>query len=197
MVVDIILIVVFIAVIGFGFAEGLWANAIRLVNVVTAALLATSYFEPVAGWIAALVPSYEYFADILAIWGLFALVLAVLNALTELVSRKNVRFPPVVDRIGSGLLVTWAAWVMVCFTLTTLHTAPLPRNSLFGSFRPEQRMFFGLAPDRQWLAFVHKMSQGALSAAPFDPESEFVIKYAHRRSALEAHVKQTGSLRTR
>ena len=93
------------------------------------------------------------------------------------------------------------------YTLTTLHTAPLPREFLFGSFQAKQRMFFGLAPDRQWLAFVQKMSRGPLcrSASPdqwrreatvFDPAGEFMIKYATRRAVLQEHAEKTGTVRS-
>ena len=58
-------------------------------------------------------------------------------------------------------------------------------------------MFFGLAPDRKWLAFTQRMSQGAYSGATFDPEGEYMVKYAIRRAELEEHAKKTGTLRTR
>ena len=46
----------------------------------------------------------------------------------------------------------------------TLHTAPLARHFLGGAFQrePDSKMFFGLAPDRVWLAWVHRESKGVL-----------------------------------
>ena len=46
MYVTIALLIVFISCLAVTYTEGLWSNAIRLVNVVIAALLATNFFEP-------------------------------------------------------------------------------------------------------------------------------------------------------
>jgi hypothetical protein len=69
---------------------------------------------------------------------------------------------------------------------------------MFLAFRPEDPMIYGLAPDRRWLAFTQRMSDGTFArmaddAYPqghvFDPRGEFMIKYASRREAFE---KETG-----
>jgi len=199
-----LLVFIFAACVGFLYNEGMWGNAIRLVNVVTAALLATNYFEPAAQVLEDWFPSFTYFVDFLALWGLFAVLLAVLLAATDWVSRVKVRFVPIVNRIGGAVFAAWIGWVMVGFTLACLHTAPLARNflSFMGGFQPEQRMFFGLAPDRQWLAFTQKMSRGSFSRSGgrpdenvFDRRGEFMPKYASRRTNLEKNLATTGSAR--
>jgi len=186
------------------YTEGMWSNAISLINVVTAALLATNFFEPVARWLEGMQASYTYVWDFLALWGLFGLFMIVLRALTDQLSKVRVRFLKIADRIGSGLLSVWIGWVMVCFTMMTLHTAPLARNFLFEGFQPENKMIFSLAPDRQWLGFTQKMSMGAYSqsATPaereryvFDPTGSFMPKYATRRANLEGHIAQHDTLR--
>jgi len=170
-----LLVFIFAACVGFLYNEGMWGNAIRLVNVVTAALLATNYFEPAAQVLEDWFPSFTYFVDFLALWGLFAVLLAVLLAATDWVSRVKVRFVPIVKR---NFL------------------------SFMGGFQPEQRMFFGLAPDRQWLAFTQKMSRGSFSRSGgrpdenvFDRRGEFMPKYASRRTNLEKNLATTGSAR--
>jgi uncharacterized membrane protein required for colicin V production len=207
MLLNLLLLVIFAACVGFGYRNGLWSNAIRLVNVITAALLATNFFEPVADWLQGLAGSYQYFMDLVALWGLFVVFLGGMSLLTDFASRVKVRFATVVDRVGAAFFSAWVGWVMIGFTLATLHTAPLPREFLFHNFQAEQRMFFGLAPDRQWLAFVQKMSRGPLcrsatadqwrrEATVFDPAGEFMIKYATRRTVLEEHAAKTGTVRT-
>jgi uncharacterized membrane protein required for colicin V production len=207
MLLNILLLIIFAACVGFGYHNGLWSNAIRLVNVVTAALLATNFFEPLADWLQGFAPSYQYFTDIVAVWGLFVVFLGGLGLATDAASRVRVRFATIVDRIGAAFFSAWVGYVMVAFTLATLHTAPLSRDFLLGNFQAEQRMFFGLAPDRQWLAFVQRMSRGPLcrsasaeqwrrEATVFDPAAEFMIKYATRRSMLQEHATQTGTVRT-
>jgi len=196
----VLLFVIFAACVAFLYGEGLWSNAIRLINVVTAALVATTFWEPVATWLDGWNGSLTYVWDFLALWGLFCVAMIILRSITDFASRVKVRFLKIADRIGSALLSCWIGWVMVCFITFTLHTAPLARNFMGGGFRPEQRMFLGMAPDRQWLGFVQSVSQGAFSrsdARVFDPRSEFLPKYATRRANLEAHNNRTNSIRVR
>jgi hypothetical protein len=188
------------------YTEGMWSNAIRLINVVTAALLAMNFFEPAAKWLDDWQPSYTYYWDFLALWGLFGIFSLILRGLTDNVSKVQVRFMGLADRIGSWVFAVWVGWVMVCFTMMSFHTAPLARNFLFEGFQPEQRMFLGFAPDRQWLGFSQKESLGAFSqsATPeeweqekyvFDRNADFMPKYASRRSANESGIAKTGASR--
>ncbi len=197
-------LILFVAV-AMLYAEGMWSNAIRLINVVTAALLATNFYEPIARLLDSWAPKLTYVWDFLALWGLFALLMLMLRALTDQVSRVKVRFPERVDQVGSTFFALWVGWVVICFTLMTLHTAPLARNFLFGGFQPEQRMVFGLEPDRQWLGFMQKMSLGTFCRSAtreewrkqeyvFDPHGEFLPKYTARRAKLEANVAQHDSI---
>jgi hypothetical protein len=210
-----LLIVVFCACFGFLFREGMWSNAITLFNVVVAALLATNFFEWAARVLEGWGPSFTYHWDFLALWGLFALSMAILRGATDFISKVRVRFRKIADQIGSPLLAACVGWVMICFTAVTLHTAPLARDFMGGSFRPEEKMFLGLAPDRKWLAFVQSLSRGAFSQAAspedlrkepdwqedktrtFDPRSEFMPRYATRRANLETQVSKHGTTRIR
>jgi hypothetical protein len=106
-----------------------------------------------------------------------------------------------VELAGRSVLAIWIAWVMVSFIAMSLHAAPLPAHPFNGAWtNPQAGTFLGLAPDRQWLAFIQSRSRGALSRADanaksshemdegkrvFDPESEFIIKYHHRRRIYE------------
>ncbi len=198
------------------YAEGMWSNAVRLINVVTAALLATNFFEPVARWLDNQLPAGSYAWDFLSIWLLFAALLFAMRAATDTISRVQVRFHKIADQIGSGLFSFWISWVMICFTMMTLHTAPLARTFLFGGFQPEQRML-AVGPDRQWLGFVQQLSLGAFRRsvsqaerqsqryvfdsnagesryAVFDDNADFMRKYATRREDFAKHLAQTGSI---
>jgi hypothetical protein len=172
--------------------SGLWNNAITLFNTLTAALLATNFWEPLADWLDKQAPSYTYFWDFLAFWLVFGLSMVVFRAATDSLSRVTVRFKKPVDMAGGIFFACWTGWVMVCFATTTLHTAPLARNFLSGQFQrdPEIRMFFGLAPDRQWLGLAQSLSTGSLGrsnpdAHKFDPRGEFILKYGERRAKFE------------
>jgi hypothetical protein len=203
-----LMLVILFATVATLYTEGMWSNAISLINVVTAALLAVNYFEPLAAWLEGLGDwwrSCTYVWDFLALWILFAVFSLIFRSLTDQISRVKVRFLKVADQIGSAVFALWIGWVMVCFTMMTLHTAPLDRTFLFGGFQPEERMFLGFAPDRQWLGFVQQESEGAFCrlATPeewkqekyvFDPRGEYLLKYATRRANLQANVAKSGSI---
>jgi hypothetical protein len=204
-VLPILLALILFICVAMMYNEGMWSNAIRLINVVTAALLATNFFEPVARLLDEWAPKVTYLWDFAALWGLFALMMAMSRTLTDQISRVKVRFPERVDQVGGVVFALWVGWVMICFSLMTLHTAPLARNFLFGGFQAEQRMVGGLAPDRQWLGFVQKMSLGTYCRSAtrqewqkqkhvFDPHADFMPKYTVRRIQLEANVAQHDSI---
>ena len=71
----ILMLIILAACVATSYAEGMWSNAIRLINVVTAALLATNFFEPVAQWLDNWDHARTYVWDFLALWGLFAALL--------------------------------------------------------------------------------------------------------------------------
>ena len=81
--------------------------------------------------------------------------MAVFRTVTDLASRVRVRFLTIVDFWGGVAVSASIGWVMVCFTLASLHMAPLAQYPFLGSFQPQNGMFFGvLYPDREWLGFT-------------------------------------------
>jgi len=200
MLLTLLMLVIFAACVGLLYPEGMWSNALRLINVVTAALLAVNYFEPVAYWLEGMMPSFTYFWDYIALWGVFAVSMMVFRLITDRVSHVKVRFLILADRIGSGFFAAWVGWVMVCFTMMTLHAAPMERVFLSGGFQAESNMVVGLAPDRQWLGFVQKMSLGTFSRSEvntFDPQAEYMLKCASRRANLGNHMQSTDAILVR
>ena len=207
MIINLLMIAILFACAAMLYNDGMWSNSIRLINTIMAGLLAMNFFEPVADWLEGQAPAYTYFWDFIALWGLFIIFSLIFRLITDRLSQVKVKFLKIADQIGSGVLALWVGWVMVCFTLMSLNTAPLARNCLGGSFssKTEDRMFLGFAPDRQWLGFTQKMSQEAYARSAsdaewkaektiFDPRGEFLPKYATRRANLESNVKEKGSL---
>jgi len=189
--VEVVLIVIFALCVAFVFNEGLWSAAILFFNVLLAAVLATTLFEPVANLLDSMMPSLTYFSDFVAIWVTFAVCLVVLRLATDLTARHRVRFKKPVDMAGGIFFAAWIGWLMVQFTLFTVHLSPLGRNSMGFQEKPDTRMFFGLAPDRNWLAFIHRQTkEGAFMRTPppgnenahvFDPQGDLILKYGERR----------------
>ncbi len=193
----ILLILVFVAVFASVMTGGLWSNTLTLVNLLLAGLIATNYFEPFADYLDRTTPALTYVWDFVAIWVLFGIAMIVLRAATDFLSRIKVRFPIPVEKAGGILMAIWISWMAMCFTTATLHTAPLARHFLGGDFQPapDSKMFFGLAPDRFWLGWMHRQSSGTLSrfggARPFDAKGDFIVRYSNRRGEFEEQLTLT------
>lgn len=190
MIVNILLLLVFVAVVIVLTREGLWSGLVMLLNILAAATVSTAWYERVAALVDERMPSYTYLVDFLALWGLFAVVLLVMRLVTDRVSRTKVKFLRQVEMVGSPLVAVVAGWIMVCFAAASLHTAPVPRSVV--QAEPDSRsMFFGLAPDRKWLAWVRFATKdGPFAYAPggavvFDNEADFILRYGDRRLKLE------------
>ncbi|MHB0956506.1 MAG: hypothetical protein ACYC0X_10130 [Pirellulaceae bacterium] len=200
-----ILFVIFAICVAALWFQGLWSNAITLINMLLAMMLAFNYFEPLSVLLEGFEPSFTYLWDFLALWGLFALSFGLLRLVTDLLSRKRVVFDFWVETVGRSLLALWIAWLFIGFICATMHTAPLGPHPLGFQPTPTSGNFLGLAPGRQWLAFMQSRSRGALSRSEsnpdhlsplerdknlnvrmFDPESKFILKYYQRRLQFEA-----------
>jgi len=187
MIVNILLLVVFLAVTALLARDGLWSGLVMLPSVLLAASLATAWFETLAAVLEKILPSYTYLLDFLSIWTIFCLVLLVLREVTDRVSRTRVKYRRPLEMVGSVLVAAVVGWVMVAFTAASLHTAAVPRDLVQPT--PESRMFFGLSPDRKWLSWVRNASRsGPFSnvAHAFDKDADFILRYANRRQKLEA-----------
>jgi hypothetical protein len=187
MILNLVLLAVFVTVSVAVWKEGIWSGLVMLLDVLLAATAATAWYEWLVAFLEPRLPSYTYLLDFVAIWGLFCLILSGLREATDRISRTKVRLRRPVELFGGPLVAALVGWVMTCFTATTLHVAPLPRDAVQPT--PAARMFFGLAPDRKWLAWVRGSTLGGPFAVPgsaFDKEADFIIRYADRRKRLEA-----------
>ena len=181
------------ACVAFLFRDGLWSNAICLVNVILAGLLAMNFYEPLANWLTnfnADLHSYVVFFDFLAMWICFILSAVVFRVCTDSVSRVRVRFLKVVDVWGGVVMSLCIGWVMLGFTLTSLHAGPLDQYPFFGTFQPQNNMFLGmLAPDREWLGFTKYQSSGAFCRA-VDQDCSFPTNFIEKQLDRRVHVEK-------
>lgn len=188
--ITLVLLAVFVVVTFALWREGLWSGMIMLLNVILAASFATAWYERLVAFVQPRLPSYDYLLDFVCLWGLFAVVLLALREISDRVSRTKVRFRRPVELFGGPLVAALTAWIVVCFTAASLHTAAVPRDMVQAD--PEARMFLGLAPDRRWLAWVRGSSLHGPFARPdhaFDERADFIIRYANRRKQLEAEAE--------
>ncbi len=200
MALTIVLFVVFFVCVAMMWNEGMWSNALTVINVTFAAMVATNIYEPLADWLNGQAPSYTYLVDYLSLWTIFVVTIGILRYVTDNLSRYRVRFKMPLEHTGRILFAAWTGWVIICFTCFSLHTAPLARSPFRESFQrqPQSNNFMGLAPDRLWLGFMQSRSEGALSTSEprvFDPRSEFILKYGARRARLQRNNEDSGSIR--
>ena len=194
MIVNLILLAVFMVVAFALWRQGAWATMLMLLNILAAATLATAWFETLVAMIEPVFPSYTYLLDFICIWAAFSLTLLVLREVIEKVTPERVKLRKPVELFGTPLLAVIAAWIMVAFTATTLHVAPLPAGMVQPT--PDSRMFLGLAPDRKWLQWVRNSSRFGPFGRPdhaFDEGvvaegagGDFIIRYHERRKRLAA-----------
>ena len=187
----IIFFAILFATVAFNFKKGLWKNVITLINVIFAALLATSYFEPVAEMAKGCDVSFDFVWDVLAAWLLFAVAMLGLRVITDRLTVEKVRFIKPVDLGGGVFFSLWSGWILACFAGMTFHLAPIERNKVGDS--PASSGLF-LSVDRTWLGFMQGQSYGAMGQAAskddkdyvFDPDGDFVLRYAASRQKLES-----------
>ncbi|MBC19427.1 MAG: hypothetical protein CMJ74_04090 [Planctomycetaceae bacterium] len=188
----VLIMLVVIAEIG---KDGIWHSLLTFFNVMFSGTLTMNFFEPVALRLDVMMPSFSYFVDFLAFWGIFISSSLLIRLLTQSLSKVRVRFIKPVDLAGGLFFGLWTGWILVSLVATSLHLAPLAVNSFGGNFQanPESRMFW-FAPDRRWLALMQKTSQGSFarsvnpkqpSAQIFDPNGTFILTYGARRGTLE------------
>jgi hypothetical protein len=183
--------------------QGLWSNAVTLINLIAAMLIATNFWEPTCTLIESFgAESWTYLLDFVVLWFWFAFSFVFLRLITDLLSRTRVKFEMPVEMGGRTLLAIWNAWLVVCFTAFSLQMAPLNNVNPLGAWEtPNQASFLFVSPDRLWLRFMQSRSRGALSRGnfsgqshpsdqaanveAFDPRSEFPVKYRDRRAKYQ------------
>ncbi len=172
--------------------EGLWSNAILLVNIFISGLVAFGFYSPLVAYLDEEVTSgqHTYWLDFAIIWALFSVSMLICRSLTAAFSRTRMRFKHPIDPVGGPIVGLFAAWVLAAFTLATLHTSPMPKDAFGGklNYTDADTASFITSPDAAWLRFVGSMSApsayGGTSTDLFGAEG-FVTIYSDRREKFE------------
>jgi len=186
-----ILLLIFLAFVAALWFQGLWSNLLTLINMLFAMMLAFNFYEPLSKLLVDQERSYNYLYDYLVLWGVFALSFGILRLVTDMLSRRRVVFNIWVEMVGRSVVAVWIAWLFIGFVCATMHTAPVGESPMGFQQAPLSGNFLGMAPGRQWLAFMQSRSRGALSGGAggeFDPQSEFILKYHQRRKNFEGEA---------
>jgi hypothetical protein len=202
------LFLVFLIVAASCWFHGLWGNAINLINLLVAMLIATNLYEPICTLLEGFgASSWTHLLDFVVLWILFFFTYTILKLITNALSRTHVKFDLPVEMAGRSILAIWCGWLFVCFTAFSLHMAPLNSATPLGAWSsPNSSTFLFASPDRLWMAVMSAQSRGALARGKFssdhathpddqtanveafDPYSEFALKYRERRAAYAAET---------
>lgn len=183
------LIVVFVA-LAMMVREGLWSNAITLVNIVISGVVAFGFYSPLVIYLDEMTDGQNtYWLDFVVIWALFVVTMLVTRAVTGAASRTRMRFKNPIDPVGGPLVGLIAGWVLAAFVMATLHTSPMPRDAFSdGLVKGDQ---FATAttfasPDAAWLRFMERVADAdALGNGAFKAEG-FVKIYERKRENFQS-----------
>lgn len=216
---DILLIAILGVVTWCVASEGVWGAALVFFSTLLGGLLAMNFFEPFAIALSS-GGTADYYWDFLCLVGLFAACVTGLRLATEHLMPLYVEVMPLLYDVGRWVFAAGTGYVTMAFLAAAIHTAPLPREFL--GFVPEQKMLFGLAPDRQWLALTQYVSERIYTngrifdgersplvteevRAATDPEtrrqmlatwSSFPMRYAVRREQFMTGAPPSGDATT-
>ena len=190
-----IYLVVMFAGLAMTVREGLWSNAITLINIIISGLVAFGFYMPLVIYLDEMTDGrHTYWLDFAVIWALYCAAMVVARALTAAASKTRLRFKNPIDPVGGPIMGVIAAWTLAAFATATLHTAPMPKDAFSAKLNHPDVYSASMlgTPDAAWLRFVERMSQpSALGAATTERFSAkaFVKIYGDRREKFE---KTTG-----
>lgn len=174
MVFFILMMVILGVSIAFSVRDGIWTNLIRLFNLIFSGLIATTYFETLAGTLEGVLPAFKSLSDFLSIWLIFVVVYALLRFLTIKLSLVRVWFPAIIDKWGGVALAVILGFTMLSFSVFALYTAPLPPG--YWGIHEKPSITGG------WAVFTKMESEGALQAGTsFGEPDEFYKRYNQLR----------------
>lgn len=188
MVFFILMLIILGATIAFSVRDGIWTNLIRLFNLIFSGLIATTYFETLAGTLEGMLPTYTYLLDFLSIWLIFILTYAILRELTNRLSLVRVWFPAIIDKWGGVALAIVLGFTMLSFSVFALYTAPLSPN--YWGMNDYPSLTGG------WAVFAKMESDGELKAGTsFGDTKNFYDRYNERRINLAQYGHDHGTIR--
>lgn len=172
--------------------EGIWSNAITLVNIIISGLVAFGFYSAIVVYLDEDVTSgqHTYWLDFAILWALFCATMVIARSLTGAFSKSRLRFKNPIDPVGGPIVGCIAAWVLATFTLATLHTSPMYKDAFSGKlvYSDAKTASKITQPDAAWLRFFETMSQpdalGTNSTEHFRAQP-FVVIYADHRDKFQ------------
>ena len=173
------------AVFGFRWREGLWGNTVSAFCVLFSIFFAIAWWETVAALLCQASVSMLFLSDLVAIWLIFLVSLALLHELARALSRVKVLFLLPIESVGNFLALCVLYILLLNFFLFTVDLAPIGANkeeeTSKGSFL---------------IATCQLLSKGTLEAFVephlFDPHGELRTDHLQRRKELMKNAEEKG-----
>ena len=124
----ILLCFVFFAGVAMTVAEGLWNNAVLLLVIILAGLLAFTGGVPLGSFVAEKADAgsdYVWHVVFACVWGVFALSATIMRMLLERTSQTRVKFLPPLEMVAGPLVGLFAAAMFTSFVAYTIITIPV------------------------------------------------------------------------
>jgi len=198
----IIFAIVIFATVAMTVREGLWSNAITLVNILISGTVAFAFYAPIVVYLDESVTDgqHTYWLDFAVLWALFCVAMVICRSLTGAASKTRMRFKYPIDDFGGPLVGVLAALVMASFVLASFHVAPMPKDFLGGNLATSVDSASITQPDAAWIKYFAAVSDasalGSNSTGRFGANG-FAKIYADRRANFEKApslvVKRGGS----
>ena len=174
-------IVILAVLYGFRWKVGMWGNFLSLGCVLFSILVAIGWWEEIAYFTAQQIPTMLFFADGVAIWGIFLIMLALLDLATRSMSAVKVKFADIVENVGNGIVLFLLFLALYGFFLFAEELGPVGEHANVS------------APGDSIAVQIFRMlSDGNLSGFTggnqFDDKGNFRDLHLQRRQALMLNV---------
>ena len=172
-------------------SEGLYGASIMFINVLFAGLIAFSLFEPCALWVSNNLGFMATMADFVCLILLFGVAFTLLRLATDALGPWYVRFNGAVDQIGRFLFGLATAWYITGMFVCMVETAPVHKKFL--GYQWQTHALWQMGIDRFWLGYVQASTEKYFDwGKPFDPRSDFILRYHNYRSFGEPDFAMPG-----
>lgn len=189
--------IIFFATLAMMVQQGIWSNLITLMAIVIGGITAFGVHQPLVVMIDERTDgSYTYLLDFFVLWIVFAAVVGLIKLLAGYLSKNRVNFPDQVDNFGGAALAAFTGYVMMSFTMSTFHAAPLGYDLLSSAYEygdsPEAAesamadKFAPMSPTIAWLRLCDSvLLPEAFGGAGFSSKI-FVAEHGKHRKAYAA-----------
>ncbi|MDR2705773.1 MAG: hypothetical protein LBC02_08350 [Planctomycetaceae bacterium] len=175
------------AIFGTRWREGFWGNILSAFGVFFSALVAVAWWEPLASLLSTNIPQMLYLSDCVAIWLIFLVTFLIINELTRMMSRVQVKFAVPIEKAGNAVALLLLFLALYGFFLFTMDLSPVGEN-------PDATV----AEDSVQVQILRLLSAGNLASfttpTQFDAQGNFRKNHLERRKALMENVKAKNSL---